>query len=1274
MPDRRRFAVVAAPLLGLLAALLLGWSVAAAQAPDPLTLTITAERAECTAGTLNPVTWEISGGTPPYTLIVAGETVDPTAESVTVTCGALPEGATEAPGTITAVVTDAAGGAATAGAAYTIVQPLPAPVATAVPRVWRFSVGFAWEDLTVPASCEVPTGCFAFRTRLAGATEWRHSWDEHRNAHLGWPPRVFGYANLPGTTFEAGIASMRDPIEIETPEALHWSATARATSLTDISGLTATATHDTVTVRWNRQPSAHQWVVGIGGLSPEVSGGQSKRIEPRGSADRVSGWGDPTSATHEVTFTDLPPDTEYQVIVDAPVYALEGGPRHIVNATTTVRTAVAPAGYTPLLRGPQNLRATATQNTITVSWDHPRPVVDESPGVDYGLDISGPPGSLSDEHWHARVYRPATFYTYTGLLPSTTYHIRVTHYDITRESAEIMVTTTRRARSSLPLTLTVGRSECTAGTLTPVTWEISGGVEPYRLTVDGASVDPNAENATATCGALPDGTTEAPGTITARVTDDTGATATASAAYTIVPPLPAPAATAVPSVTRLSVQVAWENLTVPVSCEVATGCYAFRTRLAGESSWDYSWDEHRYADSDWPPLVSRSVPAGTTVEAGIASMRDPIEIETPEALHWSATARATSLADISGLTATATHDAVTARWNRQPSAGQWWVSIGGSEVPGRQVKTIASRGPADWVSGWGDPTSATHEVTFTDLPPDTEFQVTVWGPQIPEPGVARALEATTSVRTAVAPAGYTPLPRGPQNLRATATHDSITVQWDHPWPDTADPYLLRLSGPLRREVTQDWWDTVVLPPDSEHTFPHLLPNSTYRIWVTHTDIMRETAEITVRTKLGFVLTVDRSECTAGTLTGVTWQISGGVSPYTRAAVDWDPDWVDGSARLACGTLPDGATEGSETITATVMDAEGATATASAAYTIVPPLPAPETAGSIAVFPDRLVLDWYTTENPPGADALVAFLVRWREVGSTEWTYQFVEPSTGTDILYRVLAEIEGLRVGVAYEVAVAAMRDRWEWYTPDALHWTPSRQATTGTTPGNVTVTSTHDTISVRWDRQPFVTSWEIRLLNPDGVAAVARISAADADGWGDPASGTHEVTFRPLVPDTEYRLRVSAESTHARVPHLFRDGAVRTRAAPEDYTPLPRGPQNLRATSTATSVTVTWEAPFAGATPSYALSIYAPDGTRLYGQFVDDPPWRLTFGSPNASQSYLTPGTTYRVLVRHPGIVGGEAEISITTKARASSGRAAQSPNPSPTCFDYGVGPTICT
>ena len=93
----------------------------------PLSLTLTALRAECTAGTPNPVVWTIRGGTPPDTLTIDGEPVDADAERTTVTCGHLPVGAIEAPGTITASVTDASGATATASAAYTIVPPLPAP-------------------------------------------------------------------------------------------------------------------------------------------------------------------------------------------------------------------------------------------------------------------------------------------------------------------------------------------------------------------------------------------------------------------------------------------------------------------------------------------------------------------------------------------------------------------------------------------------------------------------------------------------------------------------------------------------------------------------------------------------------------------------------------------------------------------------------------------------------------------------------------------------------------------------------------------------------------------------------------------------------------------------------------------------------------------------------------------------------------------------------------------------------------------------------------------
>ena len=112
---------------------------------EPLALTLTAGRAECTAGTRNPVTWTITGGTPPDRLTIDGEPVNADAASTTVTCGDLPAGASEAPATITASVTDAAGTTASASAAYTIVPPLPAPTGLSLVQVIAYRVTLVWD-------------------------------------------------------------------------------------------------------------------------------------------------------------------------------------------------------------------------------------------------------------------------------------------------------------------------------------------------------------------------------------------------------------------------------------------------------------------------------------------------------------------------------------------------------------------------------------------------------------------------------------------------------------------------------------------------------------------------------------------------------------------------------------------------------------------------------------------------------------------------------------------------------------------------------------------------------------------------------------------------------------------------------------------------------------------------------------------------------------------------------------------------------------------------
>ena len=800
MPDRRRVAVVGTPLLALLAALLAGWSVASAQAPDPLTLTITASRADCTAGTLNPVSWEIEGGTPPYTLTIDGEPVDADAESATITCAALPEGASEARGTITATVTDATGAPATASAAYTIVPPLPAPVATAdVFMVMRLSVSFAWPGLIVPASCDVPTGCYAFRTRLAGESDWQHSWDEHRNAYRNPRASIYRPVDASGTTVEAGIAAMRHPIEIETPDALAWSATAQATSLTDISGLTATATHDTVTVRWNRQPSADRWYVGIGG--PELGGAQGKIIAPRGPADWVAGWGDPTTATHEVTFTDLPPDTEYQVTVAGP-HILEAGPTHAVEATATVRTVVAPAGYTPLVRGPQNLRATATHDTITVRWDHPRADAEQS----YWLYIEGPDiRDIADD----RVWPPDSQYTFDGLEPNSTYLIRVTHNDITRDSAEITVTTTTKAPPpALRLTLTAERSECTAGTLNPVSWEIEGGAAPYRLTVDGESVDPDAESATVTCGSLPEGASTAPGTITAVVTDATGARVEASAAYTIVPPLPAPENVSAQGYRTLAV-ARWD------ASPAASGSvhYVLRWKTTADAAWTYEHEFRAVKQGTrwlwWPTGLAE----GSSYEFEIAVMRNPIERQTPEALTWSAPVAFATVTNPKNVVVTSTHDTITVTWDvgaGDQGSDVWVSSAEGGKDP--KTKTIAD---------------GQVRAEFTGLLPNTDYTIRIV--TLESEDLTQGAGAWIPVRTKPAPPDWVPLPTGPKNLRVTATHNTITATWEPPHAD-ADP---RYGIELRDVETGLWLHPWVTIKGTESTFENLQPARSYELQVTH---------------------------------------------------------------------------------------------------------------------------------------------------------------------------------------------------------------------------------------------------------------------------------------------------------------------------------------------------------------------------------------------------------------------------------------------------------
>ena len=392
--------------------------------PDcaPLALTLTAERTQCTEATLNPVTWTIAGGAPPYTLAVAGETVDAGADSANATCGAIPHDGiglppTQAPGTITAVVTDATGAPATASAAYTIVPPLPAPTGLSSDAL-RTVVYVRWDrDVAVvatapSATADCPCPLYLLRWRVAGEDSWMtrlqpvtiHS--RPGNAH-----DLLGDLRE-GARHEWAVAALRDAIEQETPAALAWSSTVTATTAAPATGVRATATHDTITVTWDPQPAARSFSIAVRG--------------PRGTSSQ--GFTPDGSTPHQVLFHHLPPGTEYriQVFVDAGYQS----PLTEISMSTTA----APTGWTPLPRGPQNLRTAVTHNSITVSWDAPHTGAHDV----YHVTLLPPTGLTQ----RATVHSGVTAHTFAGLQPATTYKVFVRHSDIVVKRVETSVTTT----------------------------------------------------------------------------------------------------------------------------------------------------------------------------------------------------------------------------------------------------------------------------------------------------------------------------------------------------------------------------------------------------------------------------------------------------------------------------------------------------------------------------------------------------------------------------------------------------------------------------------------------------------------------------------------------------------------------------------------------------------------------------------------------------------------------------------------------------------------
>ena len=227
---------------------------------------------------------------------------------------------------------------------------------------------------------------------------------------------------------------------------------------------------------------------------------------------------------------------------------------------------------------------------------------------------------------------------------------------------------------------------------------------------------------------------------------------------------------------------------------------------------------------------------------------------------------------------------------------------------------------------------------------------------------------------------------------------------------------------------------------------------------------------------------------------------------------------------------------------------------------------------------------------------------------------------------------------------VAAIRHTIEQETPAALHWSAPVQFGVARAPENIVVRATHDTLDVSWDTQPYTQTAVVWLvgggLHQTRCCVGSGITVAD---------GRHHARFRHLTPDTEYEITIRfGDGVDFGV--FVSETTARTSAAPADWEPLPRGPQNLRVTTTHDSIIVHWDPPFPEAPGRWFVGVSTifngtawsvaqrtirtplpAEGVTLRG----DPP------------ALIRPNTTYTVLVAHRGFDGAAAEISVTTPPR---------------------------
>ena len=388
----------------------------------------------------------------------------------------------------------------------------------------------------------------------------------------------------------------------------------------------------------------------------------------------------------------------------------------------------------------------------------------------------------------------------------------------------------------------------------------------------------------------------------------------------------------------------------------------------------------------------------------------------------------------------------------------------------------------------------------------------------------------------------------------------------------------------------------------------------------------------------------RQSCSVGTLTEVSWRISGGTAPYqlfvNGATVD--PDLT--SQRVLC-ELPEGLADPSHlyALDRTVIRGNGdrrrrpKSIRSSCLISVAAACAASEGVHqSLQGWNDyrdaRLVagvdrqFEEYRSKAPP----LSLFLFRWRPVGSDIWSYRSHDEPT-SDVFFTQTLQRDAL--STKYEVQVSQLRDQIEEETPEALRWTRTLTAISHGPPNDVTVRTSSDSVEVTWSANRADTRWMYGSKNRRG-GRTGGASARHRKSGGRARTPWSSSISRP---NNEYSVSLRQDSIETLAEATF---DVRTESERQDVSRPFGGPRITTVyPSGATGLVVEWDPPLIG--ENVGFRVYAHE----FATPVDDNSFlRVDADWRQAYIGGIRPGTLYRVVVANDDLHRVYDEVLIET------------------------------